>query len=150
DGLLSALWDVKARFGLTHGDLNPRNVLCQGDNAWLIDFEHTGVGPVLADYARLEANLRLGCLALAPGGDDVAGVAEQLERCLLAHVPGSAGGLCRVRALAPGLGADADELAKVAECIAHVRRRAAPYGVGDYADRRDYLAVLFLTVLGLL
>jgi hypothetical protein len=150
DGLLSALMGLRTPFGLTHGDLNPRNVLCQGDNAWLIDFEHTGVAPATADYARLEANLRLWCLTLAPCGDDVAGVAEQFERCLLDNFHGSEGGLVRVRAFAHGLGADADELLKIARCIARVRSRAAPHCSADYADRRDYLAVLYLTVLSLL
>jgi hypothetical protein len=150
DGLLPALMGLRTPFGLTHGDLNPRNVLCQGNNAWLIDFEHTGVAPATADYARLEANLRLWCLTLAHCGDDVAGVAEQFERCLLDNFHGSEGGLVRVRALAHGLGADADELLKIARCIARVRSRAAPHCSADYADRRDYLAVLYLTVLSLL
>jgi hypothetical protein len=150
DGLFGDLMRVRARFGLTHGDLNPRNVLCQGDNAWLIDFEHTGVAPALADYAWLEANLRLWCLTLAPGGDDVAGAAERFERYLLDHFHGSEGGLGRVRDLAAGLGAAPHELAKLARCIVHVRTRAARHCVEDYADRRDYLAVLFLTCLSLM
>src|SRR5262249_9904805 len=101
------------------------------------------------DYARLEANLRLWCLTLRPGRENVSEAAWRLERHLLDHFHGGEGGLEPVRELAAALGADPAELYKLAQCVAHVRRRAAA-ACDDFADRRDYLAVLFLTVLSLL
>ena len=55
-----------------------------------------------------------------------------------------------VRGLATALGADPDDLYKIARCITHVRRLARRWCVPDFADGRDYLAVLYLTVLSLL
>jgi hypothetical protein len=69
---------------------------------------------------------------------------------LLDHFLGSEASLGPVRGRAEALGADADELVKVARCIAFVRARAAAHCLPEYADRRDYLAVLYLTVLSLL
>jgi len=149
-GLLPELGRIQARFGLTHGDLTPRNILCQGDHAWLIDFEHTGAGPVLADFARLEATLRLWCLTLGADGENIGTAAEQFERHLLDHFQGGAGSLEPVAALAADLGADPGNLFKVAAAVARVRQHAAAFCVEAYGDRRDYLAVLYLTVLSLL
>jgi CheY-like chemotaxis protein len=40
---------------VSHGDLNGDNVLVdQRGHTWLIDFQHTGWGPILADFAELE------------------------------------------------------------------------------------------------
>jgi putative nucleotidyltransferase with HDIG domain len=151
DGLLFAIREkIRARFSLTQGDLNPRNVLCDGEDIWLIDFEHAGVAPTLMDYARLEANLRLGCLPLRPAGDNLEDAARALEIRLLDHFLGSEGGIEPTRELAASLGADADDLHKIAHIITHIRRLAAPHCLPIYADRRDYLAVLYLTVLSLL
>lgn len=102
DGLLHRLGEVPAKFSLIHGDLNPRNALGSGDDFWLIDFEHTGPGPALADFAHLEANLRLWCLPLRTGGEDVEGAAEAFEAILLDHALGVEGGLEGVRPLAEG------------------------------------------------
>lgn len=44
---------------VTHGDMNGNNVLVDQDgNTWLIDFGRTGWGPVLRDFAELEAVIR--------------------------------------------------------------------------------------------
>ena len=48
------------------------------------------------------------------------------------------------------MGADPDELEKVARCIIQVRRLARWWCVPRFADGRDYLATLYLTVLSLL
>jgi hypothetical protein len=128
DGLLYRLRDqVVARFSLTHGDLNARNVLCDRSDAWLIDFEHTGVSPTLADFTWLEVNLRMGSLDLSPSGEDLENAALAFEQHLLDNFHGSEGGLSPVRALAPSLGAEPEELVKLAHCIAHIRRLTLPY-----------------------
>jgi len=135
---------------MTHGDLNPRNVIGDGNNIWLIDFEHAGAAPTLMDFARLEANLRLWCLSLSSGRENVEESAEQLEKHLLDHFHGCEGSLEPVRHWADGLGADPQELQKIAHCIAHIRQLALPYCIDESPDRRDYLAVLYVTVLNLL
>jgi hypothetical protein len=44
---------------ITHGDLNGNNVLVDRERrVWLIDFERTGWGPVLRDFAELESVIR--------------------------------------------------------------------------------------------
>lgn len=45
--------------GVTHGDLNHSNVLLDSqNNAWLIDYQNTGWGHFLRDFARLDAIVR--------------------------------------------------------------------------------------------
>lgn len=150
DGLLVELLNLPVQFSLIHGDLNPRNVLCDAGNTWLIDFEHTGVGPILADFARLEVNLRFWCIELAGGTANAGQVAEELERLLLAHFHGSESSLEPVRGFARRLGADADDLVKVARCVVHLRKLARRWCVSEHVDGRDYLGVLYLTLMGLL
>ena len=149
-GLLYKLREVEASYSLTHGDLNPRNVLCEGDDVWLIDFEQVGVAPTLVDFARLEANLRLWCLRLGPTDANVEDVAAAFETRLLDHFVGHTGSLGPVSELAGALDADPENLRNVAQAIAHIRRQAARCCLPRYPDRRDYLAILYLTVLSLL
>jgi hypothetical protein len=149
-GLLGALRKTNVRYSLIHGDLNPRNILCDRDYAWLIDFEHAGYGPTLHDFAWLEANLRYFCLTLSPGGESLDEAATRFERHLLDHLHGSESSLEPVRQWAAELGADPDELHKLAAAIVQIRQLALPYCVDEYADHRDYLAVLYLAVLSLL
>jgi hypothetical protein len=52
---------------LTHGDLNPRNVLLDGrDNLFVIDFSETAPRSALADFARMEPILLLDWPGVAP------------------------------------------------------------------------------------
>lgn len=150
DGLLHRLMAVPVNVSLVHGDLNPRNVLCDADKSWLIDFQHTGAGPILSDFARLEANLRLWCIDLGEAGANAVEAAAEFERLLLDHFHGSESSLEPVRRFARALGADPDELEKVARCITHLRRQARRWCVTEHVDGRDYLAVLYLTLLSLL
>jgi thiamine kinase-like enzyme len=146
DGLLYRLAETPVRFSLTHGDLHPSNVLADSDNVWLLDFGETGVAPMLFDFAKLEVYLRLWCLDMTPGVSNFETAAMELESQLLDHMmrtEGSLGGVC---GLARSLGASPDALLNIARCIALVRRQAAQYCLGS-PDRRDYLAVLFLTVM---
>jgi hypothetical protein len=145
-GLLHRLMQIEARYSLVHGDLHARNVLVDRDNVWLLDFGETGVGPTLADFAKLEVFLRLWCLELSPEAKATDEGAAEFERRLLDHLTGSEGSLEPLREVAAELGAQPENLVKVAACISWLRRRAASYSQGS-PDRRDYLAVLFLTVL---
>jgi hypothetical protein len=145
-GLLPRLMKLEARFSLVHGDLHPRNVLLGRDDVWLIDFGKTGVAPTLADFAALEVFLRLWGLDLGPGAGGLDVAAEELERLLLGAMAVGEAHAEEVRALAVPLGARPDNLVQVAACIAWIRRRVAAYSLGR-PDRRDYLAVLYLTLL---
>jgi hypothetical protein len=149
DGLLYRIAHLPALFSLVHGDLNPRNVLCDAGKVWLIDFSHVGVGPILADLARLEVNLRLWCIELLPAAVGTAEAARALEFLLLDQFHRSDGGLEPVRKLARQLGANPDDLEKIARCVIHIRRLARRWCLPDFSDGRDYLAALYLTVLGL-
>ncbi|MFO0869707.1 MAG: phosphotransferase [Pirellulales bacterium] len=146
DGLLYRLmqWDV--RFSLTHGDLHVRNVLADRHNVWVLDFGETGLAPTLFDFAKLEIYIRSWCLRLGPRVKNFEDAAQQFEQLLLDHLTGSEAGLEPIRDLAASLGASPDELHKVAVCIGTIRRYARRYMLGS-PDCRDYLAVLYLTVL---
>ena len=80
-GLIHRLGTINVRYSLTHGDLQPRNVLAGRDNVWLIDFEKTGVAPTLADFAWLEVNLRLLCLDLHGRTDSLQDAALPSRLC---------------------------------------------------------------------
>ncbi len=149
-GLLRRVMATKVRHSMIHGDLNPRNVLCDRDYAWLIDFEHAGYGPTLHDFAWLEVNLRYFCLALDQVGESLDEAATRFERHLLDHLHGSESSLEPIRQWAAELGADPDQLYKLAAAIVQVRQLALPFCVDEYADHRDYLGVLYLAVLSLL
>ena len=42
---------------MTHGDLHGDNLLVDKEHAWAIDFEHTGSGHILRDFAELEVDI---------------------------------------------------------------------------------------------
>jgi hypothetical protein len=147
DGLLYRLLDIPVRYSLIHGDLQPRNFLVDEDNVWLLDFSDTGTeAPTLLDFTKLEVFLRLWCLDLStPTREFDEGVAA-FETRLLDIMRGTESTLEPVRDAAVRMGTDPEALSKLASCILWVRRRAAAYTTRG-PDRRDYLAVLFLTVL---
>lgn len=149
DGLLYRLMEMPVRYSLTHGDLHPENILADSSNVWLIDFGETGVAPTLFDFAKLEVYLRLWCLDMTPGVKNFEAAAIEFETLLLDNMTASEASLEPVRGLAPSLGASPDVLFDIAECISLVRKRAVPYCLGS-PDRRDYLAVLYITVLNTL
>ncbi|MCE5336853.1 MAG: phosphotransferase, partial [Desulfobacteraceae bacterium] len=149
DGLLHLLKDMDVRFSLTHGDLHPRNILVDSENSWLLDFGETGVAPTLFDFAKLEVYLRLWCLDLTPGVADFETAATGFEQHLLDGMMKTEGGHEAVRKLAPSLGCSEQGLANTAACIVSIRREASRYCMG-WPDNRDYIAVLFLTVMNTL
>jgi hypothetical protein len=146
DGLLYRLMALPVLFSLTHGDLHPRNVLVGRDDVWLLDFGEAGQGPALYDYAKLEVYLRLWCLDLRPTSGDFDEAATRFEELLLDHMTGSEGSVEPASELADPLGARPQDLLKLASCVGRIRHQAAGAGTGC-PDRRDYLAVLYLTVL---
>jgi hypothetical protein len=147
DGLLYRLLEIPVRYSLIHGDLQPRNFLVDEDNVWLLDFSDTGTeAPTLLDFTKLEVFLRLWCLDLsAPTREFDEGVTA-FETRLLDIMRGTESTLEPVREAAMRMGASPESLSRLASCILWLRRRAAAYTTRG-PDRRDYLAVLFLTVL---
>lgn len=146
DGLLYRLADWDARYSLIHGDLHTRNALVDEENVWLLDFGHTGVGPTLFDFAKLEIYLRLWCLQLGHRARNLEDASRELETLLLDNLTGSEATVEPVRELADELGADTDDLLKIVRCIGTVRRLALGYTLGS-PDARDYLAILYLASL---
>jgi Ternary complex associated domain 9/HD domain len=146
DGLLYRLMELPVRFSLIHGDLHPSNLLVGGSDVWLLDFGATGVNPTLYDFAKLEVYLRLWCLDLHPPEANSDDAAHRFEELLLDHMTGSTGGFELVCELALDLGTEPANLHRIAAVIVRIRKQAIPYGTG-YPDRRDYLAILYLTVL---
>ena len=54
-------WNLPGPYwwGITHGDLNGDNILVdEQEQPWLIDFERTGWGPAVRDFAELEGVIR--------------------------------------------------------------------------------------------
>jgi hypothetical protein len=47
----------KAHKAVTHGDLHGDNLFVEDDHAWAIDFERTGLGPLLRDFVELEQDI---------------------------------------------------------------------------------------------
>jgi hypothetical protein len=60
------------RQAVTHGDLHGDNLFVDGDHAWVIDFERTGPGHILRDFAELEVDI---LTRLAPVPADAPAVA---------------------------------------------------------------------------
>lgn len=148
-GLLPELMTWPVRFSLAHGDLHTRNILADDDNVWVLDFGQAGIQPTLFDFAKLEVYLRLWCLSLDPLATSVPDAARRFENLLLDHMTGSESSLEPVLKLSRDMGAEPQQLQRIASCICHIRRHAQPYGL-ECPDRRDYLAVLYLTVLNTL
>jgi hypothetical protein len=144
-GLLHRLAELPVRHSLVHGDLHVRNVLVAPDQVSLLDFGGTGIAPTLFDFARLEVFVRLWGLDLGRPDAGLDPPATRLETLLLDHFTATEGGLQPIHALAPQLGVAASDLLKIARFLTAIRREALPYCL-DTPDRRDYLAVLYLTV----
>lgn len=145
DGLLHRLAELPVRYSLVHGDLHVRNILVAADHVSLLDFGGTAIAPTLFDFARLEVFARMWGLDVGVPDASIEGPATRLETLLLDHFTATEGGLQPVPAIAGGLGVPPGSLLKVVRCLAAIRRAALPYCV-ETPDRRDYLAVLYLTV----
>ncbi len=60
ESLETESWTLPTYSCLTHGDLNPQNILIDDDgHCWLIDFQRTGKGHVLRDLIQLDCAVRL-------------------------------------------------------------------------------------------
>ncbi|MEW6281939.1 MAG: phosphotransferase [Candidatus Eremiobacterota bacterium] len=145
--LLPLLLDIRLDFSLTHGDLHPRNILVDREDAWLIDFGNTSVAPTCFDYAKLEVYLRRWYFRLQPTSGLLMGHLRSLEDYMLDTTATGETDVSRVAELARGMGVDRDQLLRLVETIVWLRHRADVTQRESYPDQRGYLAVLYLTLL---
>jgi hypothetical protein len=54
---------------IIHGDLHGNNLFVDEEHAWAIDFERSGPGPILRDFAELEVNIAARLFPPTEGGD---------------------------------------------------------------------------------
>lgn len=152
DALRAAEREGRTWFGVVHGDLNLRNVLAGRSGAGgvsslcLIDFYKAGEGPVLADVARLEVDLRHDADAPPEG---VAPLEEAL-RDERAYLDG-------VFVDAPALGAEIEadcrlSVERIYRAVRTLRRAAAESAreVGVEPSRIEYLCALAAATAALL
>ncbi|HVY68692.1 MAG TPA: phosphotransferase, partial [Verrucomicrobiae bacterium] len=149
DGLIHRLLELEVQFSVIHGDLHPRNVLADPNDVWFLDFGETTVAPTLFDFAKLEIYARLWCLELKPEAHNFGDNVMQLERLLIDNFTDTEATLEPIRRIASHLGASSEDLLRLCRVITSIRRHAVRFSNGA-PDRRDYLAVLYLTALNTL
>ncbi len=117
---------------VTHGDLHGDNLLVDRKlNAWVIDFERTGEGPILQDFVELEADL---LTRLETSGDNIASL-ESLWKAVAAPK--------EIRALAPSEIQSADDhIHKALATVSLLRSLAAQ--CTKITDARQYVTGLLL------
>ncbi len=130
----------------THGDLHSDNIFVdQRTNATcVIDYERSGPGYVLRDFAELETDIRL---RLAPFGMNDLMLAHQLDLLLLA--PEHRDDALEWRDLTGGSPQALDEARKVFETISALRRLAAQSVHVESMDEY-YWALLMETLISVL
>ena len=128
-------WFPTIRHAVTHGDLHGDNLFIEGEQAWIIDFERSGLSHALRDFAELEVDIytRLADSFLEWETlhelTTILVAAPQLNSILQPTLPLS---------MHP-------EATKALAVIQAVRRLAAT--VAPYADQREYLWALMLDAL---
>ncbi len=125
--------------GVTHGDLNHFNILIDDqDNAWLIDFQATGWGHFLRDFARLDSFVRF--LLLKDATLD--------ERLVLEEALGSANNYCDFTALEASFISANPMVEKAFHVSIAIRKLAADVATeGRPGDFREYHAASFFFAL---
>ena len=121
---------------VTHGDLHGDSLFVDGTYAWAIDFEHSGPGPILRDFVRLEVDILTHLVP--PPQDDISGffrlyiaAVEPLELAAVSEsLPRSLSG---------------SQARKPLEVIRRLRRLA--HKATGYADSQEYAWGLLLNAL---
>ncbi len=121
---------------VTHGDLHGDNLLVDGTYAWPIDFEHSGPGPILRDFVRLEVDILTRLVPIPQ--DDLSGFCRL---CLAAVEP-----LELTTASEPVTRSlSGSQARKPLEVIRRLRRLA--HKATGYADSQEYAWGLLLDAL---
>jgi CheY-like chemotaxis protein len=128
-----------ARQIVTHGDLHADNFFVDAAHAWPIDFERTGPGPRLRDFAELEVDI---VTRLVPTAAEDASAEQDLLWYLplaltVAGAPAPAGELPDYSAVAKD-----PALRKARGVVGEIRKLA--YEMTHYLDIREYLWNLLL------
>lgn len=126
----------QARQAVTHGDLHSENLFVDGVHAWVIDFERTGPGHILRDFAELEVDL-LTRLA-SPGENNLPTI---FKLALVLAAPNSPTGEMM---LAKEM-QENDEAQKFIHVVQGLRRLA--HEMTRYADQREYVWSLLFDAL---
>lgn len=120
------LFGARYRACRNHGDLHVENIrVDDGARTWLLDFEHTGWGPLLQDAVELESSIHFGLIQ-----------ERQLERLLLLEAALAEQSDLNVRPTFPDELRESSDLVRVFEVIAQVRHEA---GQIEGAYMADYL-----------
>jgi CheY-like chemotaxis protein len=123
-----------ARIAPTHGDLHADNLLVDREHAWAIDFERTGLGHWLRDFAELEVDI-LTRLVTLPGLNSLQMYGKLIVAMLEPRGFNARPGALLGRQTSPSL-------AKAVEVIGGLRRIA--HRTINCTDFREYLwALLF-------
>ncbi|MEZ4866654.1 MAG: phosphotransferase [Caldilineaceae bacterium] len=121
-----------ARQAVTHGDLHGDNLFVEGGRAWIIDFERTGPGHALRDFAELEVDIFARLIDQGVSWPDL----QQLA--LLLAEPQKPGAIFQTGAMLH----DQHDIQKAIAVIGGIRQMA--HTTVRYSDQREYLwAMLF-------
>jgi hypothetical protein len=128
DGQIAGVREV-----VTHGDLHGDNLFVNGEHAWAIDFERTGLGHILRDFVELEVDIitRLLSLPLPQFFKFVIVIAEPSEPTASFH-------LANLVPIDPAA-------VKAFDVVVGLRKLA--YEVTRYSDAREYFWGLMLDAL---
>ena len=125
--------------GVSHGDLNPSNILIDDhSNAWLIDFQATGRGHFLRDFARLDSSIRFQLLKSATLDER-----RELEESL-----SSPSHYADLAVLEGSFGSANPEIEKAFQVSLAIRKLATSVAVrGNHDDFREYQVASFYFAL---
>jgi CheY-like chemotaxis protein len=126
---------------ITHGDLNPDNVLLDGTGqSWLIDFGRTGIGHILRDIAELDTAVRYQLLK--------SNEADLTERLLLEEALNAAVNFSDVKSLNTELMTDNKAVAKSYRTVVELRKIAQQMVMQNSADdiKEYYLALIYYSL----
>lgn len=121
---------------VTHGDLHCDNIFVDKSHAWAINFDRTGLGPILRDFAELEVDIITRLINFSP--DDL-GLFFLLTIAIVR--PATPGDL-------PPLAPEIERNPQTAKALACIRElRFIMHQVTRYTDPREYLWGLLLDAL---
>lgn len=135
-------------FSVIHGDLHSKNIFINKEaKAWLIDFEKTGIGPILYDFVTLELHLRTTLLEFVDFSPILDSTLIHVERELNNLLWGiSINCDTIVREIGPVVKNSPESLSCIIQTIAAIRKKSIKYCIGG-PSRPDYMAMLYLCSL---
>lgn len=137
--LCDALWQLH-RVGLAHGDVSPKNIIVQGGEVVLTDYDTvTEAGTAPRHRNALYASEGVECLAAILPSDDVFALAASFFHVLFDREPFLFGA---ERSKTRGLNREGLDTAGLDTVIAFIERATSPDSKARFADAREALAFL--------